>query len=118
MKEGPRVTRQPSGNAAIGSTVKRNFNAIGWQHVELPPGMSVRDALNAYQELGTVLAMEPDGIIEPIIPPVGRAVPSAPIDEEDAPADDGAVGHRSLPLASTRPTTSTAARSGSQRSHV
>jgi hypothetical protein len=68
-KEGPTSLDASDGNARLGSTVKRNFNAIGWQHVELPPGVSVRDGMDAYQHLGTVLAVEPDGIIEPILPP-------------------------------------------------
>ncbi len=91
-KDGPESYAAALGNSMIGSTVKRNFNEIGWQHVELPPGMSVRDGIEAYQHLGTVLAVEPDGIIEPILPPVGRAVPSAPGDDGDAASNNGAAG--------------------------
>ena len=68
-QDGPGSYAAAVGNAAIGSTVKRNFNAIGWQHVQLPPAMSVRNGIEAYQALGTVLAVEPDGILEPIPPP-------------------------------------------------
>jgi len=84
-QDGPESYAAAAGNAVIGSTVKRNFNAIGWQHVRLPEGMSVRDGMEAYRALGTVLAVEPDGTIEPILPPVvGRAVPSAPRERGDA----------------------------------
>ena len=91
-QDGPESYAAAVGNSVIGSTVKRNFNTIGWQLVELPPDMSVRDGMEAYQQLGTVLAAEPDGIIEAILPPLGRAVRSAPVEEDDTPADDGAVG--------------------------
>ena len=80
-KDGPESYAAAVGNASIGSTVKRNFNAIGWQHLELPPRMSVRDGMNAYQELGTVLAVEADGIIEPILPPERGLQPASPDDE-------------------------------------
>jgi hypothetical protein len=73
-KDGPDSYAAAVGNAQIGSIVKRNFNEIGWQHVKLPPGMSVFDAVEAYRALGTVLAVEPNGSIQPIpAPPVGRA---------------------------------------------
>jgi subtilisin family serine protease len=91
-QDGPESYAAAVGNDQIGSTVKRNFNTIGWQHVQLPSGMSVRDGIKAYRALGTVLAVEPDGIIEPILPPVGRDVPSAPGEGDDAAPVDGAVG--------------------------
>ena len=59
-KDGPESYAAAIGNQQIGSTVKRNFNAIGWQHIKLPPGMSVRDGMKIYQALGTVLAAEPN----------------------------------------------------------
>ncbi|MCI0542015.1 MAG: S8 family serine peptidase, partial [Verrucomicrobiales bacterium] len=91
-KDGPDSYAAAVGNAEIGSAVKRNFNEIGWQHVQLPEGLSVRDGIEAYQALGTVSAVEPNGIIEPILPPAGPAVPSAPGEGDDATAQDGAVG--------------------------
>ena len=90
-QDGPESYAAAIGNLQIGSAVKRNFDEIGWQQVKLPDGMSVRDGMEAYQQLGTVLAVEPDGIVEPILPPVGRAVPGAPGDDGDAVPDDGAV---------------------------
>lgn len=67
-QDGPESYAAESGNARIGSTVKRNFKALGWQHVKLPADMSVRDGLDAYRSLGTVLAVEPNGnaAIEPL----------------------------------------------------
>src|SRR5438128_9941050 len=57
-QDGPESYAAAIGNAAIGSTVKRNFNEIGWQHVKLPQDMSVRDGIKAYRALGTVMAVE------------------------------------------------------------
>ena len=91
-KDGPDSYAAAVGNAQIGSTVKRNFNEIGWQYVELPPRLSVRDGIEAYQALGTVASVEPNGIIEPILPPVGPAVPSTPDGGSEAAPADGAVG--------------------------
>ena len=70
-KDGPNSHAAATGNAQLGSTVKRNFHALGWQLVELPPGRSVRDGLNALQKLGTVAAAEPDGwmVLEPTATP-------------------------------------------------
>src|SRR2546422_763071 len=90
-QDGPESYGAAVGNVVIGSTVKRNFLAIGWQHVKLPPGMRVRDGIEAYQALGTVLAVEPNGVLA-IHPPVGSAVPSAPSEGGEAALDDGAVG--------------------------
>src|SRR5262245_58705223 len=71
-RDGPESYAAAVGNAQIGSTVKRNFNALGWQLVKLPEGMSVRDGMEAYKGLGTISAVEPNGRIEPILPPVTR----------------------------------------------
>ena len=48
------------GNASVGSEVQSNFRACGWQQVKLPPGMTIRQGLEAYQALETVLAVEPN----------------------------------------------------------
>jgi subtilisin family serine protease len=70
-KDGPNSLAAAAGNGQIGSTVQRNFNALGWQLVELPPDMSVREGIKAYQALDTVAAVEPDGftLLEPPPPP-------------------------------------------------
>src|SRR5688572_6846399 len=59
-REGPNSPAAAAGNEQVGSTVKRNFNALGWQLIELPPGMTSLDGIEAYQRLGTVIAVEPD----------------------------------------------------------
>lgn len=76
-KDGPESRAAAEGNASVGATVKRNFSAIGWQRVVLPQGLSVADGLAAYQKLGTVLAVEPNGATRPIVSPSGHAVPGA-----------------------------------------
>src|SRR5262245_43550888 len=88
-KDGPWSYGATVGNAAIGSAVKRNFDAIGWQQVKLPQGMSVRDGIEAYQALGTVLAVEPNGttVIEPA--PIGREVPGVPNQDVEGSSGDG-----------------------------
>src|SRR5262245_41924115 len=68
-RDGPESYAAAVGTAQIGSTVKRNFNALGWQLVKLPEGMSVREGMEAYKGLGTISAVEPNGRIEPILPP-------------------------------------------------
>ncbi|MEO8426216.1 MAG: hypothetical protein ABI651_03805 [Verrucomicrobiota bacterium] len=59
-KDGPDSYAAAIGNLSIGAEVKRNFHQIGWQHVKVPEGMSVRQGMNAFQALGTVLAVEPN----------------------------------------------------------
>lgn len=72
-KDGPQSYAAAAGNAQIGSRVRRNFIAIGWQLVGLPPGMSARDGVEAYRQLDTVLAAEPNGAVETILPPKSHA---------------------------------------------
>jgi hypothetical protein len=76
MKDGPQSDVAAAGNAQIGSTVKRNFSAIGWQLVELPPGMRASAGLKFYQQLGTVAAVEPDG---PSYIQFGNVTPNDPL---------------------------------------
>jgi subtilisin family serine protease len=68
-KDGPESYAAAVGNAWIGSRVKRNFTALGWQLVQLPQGLSVSEGIKAYQELGTVTAVEPDGRTAIELPP-------------------------------------------------
>src|SRR6187401_3201153 len=60
-KKGPTSSDCLRGNAQIGSTVKRNFNALGWQLVELPEGFSATEGIAAYRALDGVAAIEADG---------------------------------------------------------
>ena len=44
-KDGPASPAAVAGNRQIGSTLKANFNTLGWQHLTLPSGMTVRESL-------------------------------------------------------------------------
>jgi subtilisin family serine protease len=68
---GPNSPAATAGNAQIGATVKRNFSTLGWQLIELLPGMSATEGVAAYQALRTVIAVEPDGAmrVESPLPP-------------------------------------------------
>lgn len=72
-RDGPGCYDASAGNAQIGSTVKRNFNSIGWQQVKLPSGMNATDGVKAYQALNDVLAVEPNGTVT-LEPPPEAAV--------------------------------------------
>src|SRR6185503_18867548 len=56
-KDGPNSVAATVGNAQLGGAVKRNFNALGWQLVELPTGMAASYGIKVYQSLGTVTAV-------------------------------------------------------------
>lgn len=68
-KDGPSSAAAAAGNARIGGTVKRSFHAVGWQLVELPPGMNRDEGLQAYRSLDAVLLAEPDPAMELTMPP-------------------------------------------------
>jgi subtilisin family serine protease len=80
------------GNSVIGSTVKRNFDTIGWQLVQLPAGMNVRDGMEAYQQLGTVLAVEPNGILVVDPPQLSTGLPRRPISLHSTTPNDPLYG--------------------------
>jgi hypothetical protein len=42
-QDGPESAAASRGNARIGAEVERSFRQIGWQHVQLPAGISVED---------------------------------------------------------------------------
>ena len=56
----------------MGATGKRMFSAIRWQRVALPRGMGLAEGLAAYPKLSTVLAVEPNGAAQLIVPPSER----------------------------------------------
>jgi subtilisin family serine protease len=78
-KKGPTSSDCLRGNAQIGSTVKRNFNALGWQLVELPEGFSATEGIAAYRALDGVAAIEADGAIkfDVPLPPATNAAPAS-----------------------------------------
>jgi hypothetical protein len=49
-------------HAQIGARVLQEFASIGWQHVRLPEGMSVSDAMARYQSAPGVVASQPNYI--------------------------------------------------------
>lgn len=55
-KDGLNSSAAAAGNASIGATVKRNFHALGWQLIELPPRMSATESMAAYRALGTIIS--------------------------------------------------------------
>src|ERR1043166_2367820 len=59
-KDGPHSRTAAQVNAPVGAKVKRNLEALGWQIVELPPGMSSHEALKAYRALEAVSSVELD----------------------------------------------------------
>ena len=91
-KDGPDSYAAALGNASIGAAVQRDFSAIGWQWVRLPEGMSVHEGLEAYRKLDTVLAVEPNGAIQPIPPPRDLADVSALDSTEGRVPLESAVG--------------------------
>jgi subtilisin family serine protease len=57
-------------------TVKRDFEHVGWQHVQLPLGLTVEETVARYQNDPDVLAVEPNyvmQIIEPVPAPASTA---------------------------------------------
>lgn len=79
-RDGPQSLAAAQGNAQVGSQVLRNFNALSWQLISLPSGMSPTEGIKAYEALGTVTAVEPNGtcIIDlPVSEPAIASVQSA-----------------------------------------
>ena len=60
--------------AKFGHKVKRDFDYIGWQHIQLPPGLSVEEALARYPQDPDVLAVEPNCRVK-FEEPITEAVP-------------------------------------------
>jgi subtilisin family serine protease len=88
--DGPNSSAAAAGNARIGATVKRNFNALGWQLIELPLGMTSLDGIEAYQRLGTVITVEPDRTLRvepPLLPSTNSPAPSASLKSLVTPND-------------------------------
>jgi subtilisin family serine protease len=78
-KHGSHSLAAAAGNAQIGSTVKRNLSAVGWQVVELPQGWSATEGVTAYRTLDAVAAVEADAPIKmypPLEPTTHSPTPS------------------------------------------
>ena len=57
---GPRGGAAAQTRRALRHTVKRDFDFVGWQHVQLPPGLTVAEALERYRRQPGVVAVEPN----------------------------------------------------------
>jgi subtilisin family serine protease len=64
---GPKSQAARNAKSALKHEVQRDFDFIGWQHIRLPAGMAVEEALVRYRKLPNVLAVEPNyvGRLEP-----------------------------------------------------
>jgi len=74
-KDGPRSPAAASGNATLGARVIRNFDALGWQLVELPTVVTVTRALDSYRALEAVIGVEEDRALRMEPPPLIRSEP-------------------------------------------
>src|SRR5262245_4510220 len=70
---GPHSTTAERARATLKHEVRHNFDFIGWQHIRLPRGMTVEEALVRYRNLPGVLAVEPNGLEPAIQPPIWPA---------------------------------------------
>lgn len=64
FKGGPRGPAAAVARDRMKHELKHNFDFIGWQHIRLPRGMSVDQALARYKQLPGVLAAEPNYIAQ------------------------------------------------------
>ena len=64
FRGGPRSAAAEHARGLMKHEVKRNFKRIGWQHIRLPAGMSVEEAMTRYGRLPNVLAVEPNVLME------------------------------------------------------
>jgi subtilisin family serine protease len=74
FRGGPKGADAKRAKASLKHEVKRDFDFIGWQHIRLPKGMTVEEALPEYRKMPNVLAVEPNGLMEiedPIPQPPG-----------------------------------------------
>jgi len=61
--EGPRSRQAATINSVLGCSAIKSFPRVGWQHVRLPAGMSVSEAVVLYVNSPGVLAAEPNGYL-------------------------------------------------------
>ena len=89
-KDGLESPAAVAGNAQIGSTVRRNFKALGWQVVDLPPAMSVAEGIAAFRALDGVAGVETDSAINleaPLPPPTNAPTQAALLKSSVIPND-------------------------------
>src|ERR1043166_6233002 len=66
FKDGPKGVAARDAKAAMRHEVIRDFEFVGWQHVRLPAGMSITEALARYKALPNVLAAEPNYLYQAV----------------------------------------------------
>lgn len=83
FRGGPRSEAAHRVQGAFGHIVKRDLVHIGWQHIQLPTGLTVEAALPRYQQNPDVLAAEPNYVCKAIdsLLPTKRGPGNAPKDE-------------------------------------
>ncbi len=64
FKGGARSAAAEDARRVMHHVVKRRFDRIGWQHIQLPPGRTVAEALEPYRRRADVLAVEPNYLLE------------------------------------------------------
>src|SRR5437867_1939730 len=61
---GPRGAAAAQAQQRFKHVVSRNFDHIGWQHIQLPPGMTEAQALDQYRRHPGVIAVEPNYVLQ------------------------------------------------------
>jgi Tol biopolymer transport system component/subtilisin family serine protease len=64
FKQGVSSTSKQAVNTSIGASVLKEFSFIGWQHVQLPQGMSVAQGIADYKQMENVVAAEPNYAVQ------------------------------------------------------
>jgi subtilisin family serine protease len=85
---GPDTPAVAARNTTLGATVKRTFISLGWQCVEPPISMTTDAALEAYEALPEVLAVEVNGRVFPELPASLPPLPEEPGHTLSPKADD------------------------------
>src|SRR5688572_13318325 len=75
-KDGPQSEAAALGNAKLGSAVVRNFNAVGWQLVQLSEGIAPTEAFRAYREFPEVISIEVNVAFSNLYPSEFQATPA------------------------------------------
>src|SRR5262245_46032757 len=82
FRGGPRGAAAEHARQTLGHKVKRDFEFIGWQHIRLPHGITVKEGLARYRQLTGVLAVEPNATMqahEPLRAPAAFAAAGMPV---------------------------------------
>lgn len=78
FRGGPRGDVAARAQRVFQHEVKRHFDLIGWQHIQLPPDQTVADALERYRRHPDVLAAEPNYVLQAAPMCATAAIPNDP----------------------------------------